>query len=325
MARRLYASITNCSNVTSINVQDSHGAQLGVAMFECESTSLDIGSAVSIDAGYADHHHNIFNGYVKNIEVKEPEKTYSITCSNYLVRAVDFFIASSTPDNPFKRKNIKAEDLVHDVLDLAGITNYQGDNTMFTFAVYNTLEVNLTAAYDYCKFIADILAWHLYADENGKVWFVDRKPYVMGGDTSIGTINGDSLTSNEIIEIRHSKSDRDLRNKVIVYGTGSIHGEASASSPYLPAGFYKTVVVAAPGVIDTQDMAQDSADYNLVLLNRLTESIALTVAGNPDYLARRVVTLVRTNLGLTSANWYIYSAEHAWGREGYSTTLELRK
>jgi hypothetical protein len=207
---------------------------------------------------------------------------------------------------------------------LSGITNYGYDTSYFTFAINNPLEVNLTGAYDYCKFISDILAFSIYADIDGKVWFINRRPYVMGGDTPIGTINGDAVVNNEIIDIRHSKSDRDLRNKIIVYGTGSVHAEASASSPYLPAGFYKTVVVAAPGVIDSNSMAQASADYNLELLNRLTESVQLTIIGNPDYQPRETLTITRTALGI-SGDWYIYTAEHTWSREGYTTILELRK
>lgn len=316
---KLYCSVTNTTNIISIQINSSHSAQTTTAQIEAINTSLDVGDAVTVDLGYVGNHGVVFTGFVKNLEVKEPTKTYSITCSDVLVRAMDFFIASSNPDEPYTKKNIKAENLVRDVLALASITNYVGDNTLFTFGIHNPVEVNLTSSYDYARFIADILAYIVYADVSGQVHFTRRLPYVTGSDTSVAT-----YSTPDFISINRVLTDKDLRNRVVVYGADNIHAEASAASPHLPDGFYKTAVVAAPTVFDNQTMAQQSADYNLELLNRLTESSSVTMIGDHTIFPRTVVTVTHTPLGI-SGDWYVYSVTHTFGSGGFTTSLELRK
>jgi len=315
----LYSSVSNTLNLISVQVNNSHSAQCATAQIEAEYSTLEIGDFVEIQLGYSTNHMRVFTGYVKNIEVKEPARTYSITCSDVLIRAMDFFIASSDPNNPFKRRGIKAETLVQEVLALSGLTNYTGDNTLFTFGINNDVEVNLTSSYDYSRFIADILAYNLYADLNGLVHFTRRLPYVVPGDVSIGTITEDFSTTMSI-----SKTDKDLRNRVVVYGNNSVYAEAVGYSPYLPDGFYKTVVVAAPTVFDNTAMAQQSADYNLELLNRLTESVSVVIVGDPSIQPRVVMEVINPSLSI-SGLWYVYAVSHTLNSSGYTTNLELRR
>jgi len=321
MAETLYKLVTGCTNVENVQVDTSHSSQVSTAIVTTKDTTLDIGDFVEITVGYVGNTNKIFSGYVKQKEYAESNtgRLYTLTCSDVLIRAQDFFIASSNPNSPFTRSNIAAEDLVEDVLALAMLTDYTSEATNFTFAVYNPLTVNLTSSYDYCRFISDILAWHLYADENGTVHFVDRRAYLMGGDSPEFTI-----PTTDVLDIKRTVTDRNLRNRVVVYGNGDIHATAQASSPYLPDGFYKSVVVSAPSVFDTQSMAQSAANRNLTILNRLTQSVNATVIGNPNLLARKIVTLNRSSIDI-SGNWYVFSAAHALGRAGYTTTIELRK
>lgn len=268
--------------------------------------------------GYVGDAPLVFKGYVKNVDRESNTKYYTITAQDELVRAVDYFIVSSTPDNSFKRHNISAEILIKDILALAGITNYGYEATSFTFATQAPLEVNLIGAYDFCKQIADILAWHIYADTTGKVWFVDRKPHLDAGDTpSIYVTDVDILSANE------SKSDDDLRNRVVVYGKGDISATAQASSPYLPAGFYKASVLATD-IIDKTSIAQQAADYNLTLLNRLKETVNLEIEGNPNLFARDIINVQESILGI-NGNYYAYAVEHNFGADGYKTTVVARK
>jgi hypothetical protein len=311
--------VTNTTNVLSVNVSSSHSAQSTIATVEAITTSLDIGDTVEISVGYVGNISKVFSGYVKYIELKEPSLTYMITCSDVLVRAMDFFIASSDPNTPFTRQNITAEDLVGDVLELAGITDYEGDATSFTFAMTIPIEINLTSAYDYARFIADIIAFNLYADTDGTVHLERRLPYVVPGDVSVG-----SITDVDIISISHNTSDKDLRNRVVVYGSSGVFAEASEESPYLPTGFYKSVVVAAPQVFDNVGMAQQAADYNLALLNRLTETASISLVGNPLYFARQVVTITSAGTDVTG-DWYVYAVTHSANSSGYYTSIELRR
>ncbi len=269
----LTASVTNTSNLISVVITDSHTSPASTAQIVAENSSLDVGDSVTITMGYVGDTFTAFTGYVKEVEVKEPEKLYTITCANVMIRAVDYFIASSSPTTPYTWSNITAEDLIQEVLELSGLTSFDMDNTSFTFAVHNPVEVNLTGAFDYARFLADVIAYNLYADATGTVKLRNTRPYPVGGDTSVATFNVDNT-----LTATYDVSDRDLRNKVIVYGTGSITATASAVSPYLPAGYYRTVVVAAPGVIDTQSMASQSASYNLALLNKFTYRLSVSAS-----------------------------------------------
>lgn len=320
MANVLYATATNTSNIISVAYSDSHVAPTSNATIVAETTSLDIGDSITVYIGYVGNNFKALTGYVKNVEYKEPERQYTITAANVMIRAVDFFIAASNPEQPFSRRNITAEDLIQDVLELSGLTSFNMENTSFTFAINNPVEVNLTGAYDYAHFLANIIAYTLYADNDGTVHLINRRPYPVGAEPSDFTFNDLST----MIEVTYDKSDHDIRNKIIVYGSAGINAQASASSPYLPAGFYRTVVVAAPGVIDSQSMASQAASYNLTLLNRLTQKVNITMEGRPGVVPRTIATVTVPTLGI-SGSWYVYSVEHNWSKAGYVTSVELRK
>ncbi len=320
MAQTLYATCTRTSNIISVSYSDSHVAATSSATVVAVNSTLDIGDSATVYIGYVGDNFKAITGYVKGVEYKEPERQYTITIANVLVRAVDFFIASSDPEHPFSRKNITAERLIQDVLELSGLTSFSMSSTSFTFAINNPVEVNLTGAYDYAHFLANIIAYTLYADNNGVVRLINRRPYPVGAEPADYTFNDTS----KIIEAHYEKSDHDIRNKVLVYGTGGIHAEASASSPYLPSGYYRTVVVAAPGVIDSQSMAQQSCDYNLEILNRLTEKVTLTMEGKTGVVPRTIATITLSDLGV-SGNWYVFSVEHNWSKAGYVTNVECHR
>ena len=71
---KLYASITNTSNILSVELTDSHTAACATAIVTAETTSLGIGDSISINLGYTTNHAVLFTGYVKSIEIKEPNK-----------------------------------------------------------------------------------------------------------------------------------------------------------------------------------------------------------------------------------------------------------
>jgi hypothetical protein len=209
---------------------------------ECISTTKSIGDSITIDMGYTDEHGEVFTGYIKSIDKKTPDGTFSITAHDTLVRAVDFFIASSTADSPYKWRNIEAGDFIKDILEMAGLNSFDFDDSSFTLAIGVDAEVNLIGAYDYCKSIADLVAYSLWADIDGVVHFKNRKPYVMDGDpiqetqqpgyhddVSIGT-----LAYSSIISYNLNKNEKDLRNKIVVYGHNNVSADASSSTSYDP-------------------------------------------------------------------------------------------
>lgn len=321
MAQTLYASVTSTSGIESITIADNHTAPTSTATVVASSTSLGVGDSITIRMGYSGQSPKVFTGYVKNIDSKSPPRDRTITAANDMVRAVDYFIAASDPTNPLTYDHISAEDLVKDLMKQCGLTKYDGQNSNFTFGINNEFEVNLTSVYDYSKFIADIIAYSVYCDEGGTVHFRYRPPFpdVSIGDTSLTTLN-----NYNILDISYAISDKDLRNRIVVYGANDIHAEAKASSPYLPNGFYKSMVVAAPTVIDTQEMAQKSADYNLPLVNRLTKSCQISILGNPQVGVRDCVTVNKSDLGVTGL-WYVYSIEQSFTKGGFTTVMDVRQ
>jgi len=331
-ARKLYATITNCSGIKSVSVNSSHDNSSTVANFEVVSTSLTLGDAVTVDMGYTDDHQVIFTGYVKQIEHQVPENTYTILCNDVMVRAMEYFIASDSPASPLKYQNKTAESLVGDLMAKAGLTNYTYDVTLFTFGVTKEFEVNLVMVFDYCNAIADLLTWSLWADSVGTVHFENRKPYPMVNEYpenvqpgwQVDTVEALTIIDTMCLEISDTTSEKNLRNKVVVYGTGEIAANASRVVSLLPAGFYKTAVLGATEIVDDQATAQNIADYNLDMFCRYTQQVRATLVGNPSLRARKVHHVASTKLGV-DANFYVSQCEHSLSSSGYTTSLGLRR
>lgn len=317
MASTLTASASGCSNILSVVVSDSFVASTSTATIICVGTSKGIGDSISVSLGYTGNNQTVFSGYVKSVDRKEPERLYTITAANVLIRAVDYFLASTNPNNPFTRDHIKVEALVEDLMNEAGLSSFSGGNTGLTLGINTEVEVNLVSAYDYSKFLAGLVAWQLYADNSGTVNLKNIKPYSTGGG-SAATLNDSNITN-----INYSRSDRDLRNRVVVYGDEGVFAEAKSASPYLPGGFYKSTVIATPGVGLTNFYAQKAANFNLSLLNRLTKRISVSIIGDPGIECRDEVTVNKSDIGVTG-NWRVYSIEHSWSNTGYITNMELR-
>jgi len=123
--------------------------------------------------------------------------------------------------------------------------------------------------------------------------------------------------------INHTQSTEGLRNRVVAYGKNNISATAKTSSPYLPAGFYKTAVLATP-ILDTTSLCQTAANYNLDLYNRLTESLTIQITGDWNVKPRLFATITESFTGV-DGNWFIYQVEHNLGKEGYVQNVTLTK
>ena len=187
---KLYASFTNTTGIIGVQASNAYSDTAPMASVKAINTTLSIGDAVDLYLGYEGDYGKVFSGYVKEVKRSQPPTTYDINAYGHMIRAADYFLASNNPDSPFTRSNISAEDLVEDLMNTAGLTSFGYDATNFIFATQGPLEINLVTVYDYCSMIADTLAWHLYADMNGKVWFVERWGRIMAGDTPSYTLPG---------------------------------------------------------------------------------------------------------------------------------------
>lgn len=343
-SKRLYCSIPGISSIESVNITENHSSSSTIATITAESISIDIGDQITIDMGYTNNHAQVFQGYVKNITRKVPKDTYEIIAYDELIRASDYFIVSNSPENPYKRRGYYLEQLVTEILDMAGLTLTDYDPTFFILGVNSDVEVNLISVYDICKQFADIVTWTIWADHNGNIYFRNRKPFLMtgasgqpGDDTPDTPMNpGDPIPLERILDYVYRVDEKDLRNKVVVYGRTGIYAEASSSTSYdprtdsqeqivpiTPEIFYKIILAAIP-YIDTVSEAQDCADYNLYLYNKLTESASINVEGDPSLHARYVIA-VKNDVPDVNGNWYVYSCDHSLSKSGYTTSLELRR
>jgi hypothetical protein len=331
-AKVLFYTATNCLKIRSITITNSHDTSTAIATIDCITTTLTLGDQVEVDMGYTDNHQVIFRGYVKQIDHRAPENVYTITCSDVMTRAMDFFIASSNPLEPLSFGNITAEELIRQLMQKAGLDNFSCPvPSQFTFGVEQKFEVNLVAVFEYCRAIADNLTWALWADENEIIHFENRKPYVMTeastlhqpgySDDPAPTFTVDDVLS---LDMGITTSEKNLRNRIVVYGEGDIRAEAKKTVSALPAGFYKTSVLGAQGLIDTSNTAQKIADYNLELFCRYTEECRVTLVGQPSLRCRTVVGSNAATLGITGT-WYVAACEHAISSGGYITGLGLRR
>lgn len=337
---KLNASVTGISTnrLININVNQSHSSATSIATVACVSHSLDIGDEIEIQLGYTTGISRVFTGYVKQIERKTPDSSYTITAYDDMIRAIDYFVVSSTPDNTMKRQNISAEDLISDVLSLAGLSNFDFDASHFTLAIGVEAEINLVGAYDYAKSIADYVAWNLWCDKDGTIKFFNRKPYPMTGGSGQPGDSADSpithLYTSNVLSYNLADSEKNLRNRVVVYGSEGVAGEAHSGQSFdpltggnrqiLPSNYYKTIVFATP-LITQSNYAQDACDYNLDLYNRLTYEINISIIGDPTLEARHTITLTDDLMSwFSERDWYIYQLEHSWSKGGYITNLALR-
>jgi len=279
---------------------------------------LSIGDSIEVSIGYDSSSGKIFEGYVQNITSERMPGYHTIEAEDIVIKAVEHLIVSTDLDNPFTRTNITAEDLVRDLLIEAGIVNYAGGVTGFTFATGEIpVEFQLTFAWDAIQMIADVVAWHCYADEDGLVHFADIDPTP---GVSVATL--DTGAAGEIIQSNKSTSTDNLRNKVVVFGIPPITSVDSAASPHLPADFFKTAVVSST-LIDTQAMADTTAEYNLAKWNKLTENVSLDALGDYKIHARDTVTVDEAFSGV-AGDWFVFAITHTFA-DAYTMRLNLVK
>lgn len=319
---KLAGSATGISNIKAITFVESFGQSSAYAEIEATAHTLEIGDSCDVAMGLSGTLATIITGgIVKSIDKRRPEQNYVIKVYDKLVQANDYFIASDDPEVPFTAANISAETLVQQLLALAGITGVAVDSTGFTFGVVKPVPINLVSAWDYVENICRITGFVCYVDSAGAVHFKQRKPYIVGGDISSHTFT--TGNTGDIKSIAYSKSDEKLRNSVVVYGSPGIHATLTASSPYLPSGFKKTIVVAHE-LIDTNLSATRTAEVNLEMFNRLTETVNLEILGNVGIHARSIVDVSESYTGLAAGDlWVCYGAKHTVDRNGYSVTVAL--
>ena len=107
---------------------------------------------------------------------------------------------------------------------------------------------------------------------------------------------------------------------MVVWGYNGI--TATAADPSPPGGVHRTVLYSN-SIISTQAVADDTAAYNLDLLNRYKRELTVTAFGDPTLEARKVMPVNLTDASLNE-NMYIYGCNHIWNDGGYRVNMQLR-
>jgi hypothetical protein len=324
MTRHLYATAGGVTGIKSITLRDGTEQCSSTVEITCTGHSLSIGDLSTVDMGWSDDHATVINnGIVKKITRRRPENDYVIYLFDKLTLANDYFVASTDPDNKLSYTLASPESIVQDLLSKSGISygTFYSDATGFQCGVVgNPFEVNCVTAWSVIENLNRITTWMTWADLSGDIHFQNRKPYIMGAEASSHTFT--TGNSGDIKSIEYLKSDDGIRNRIVVYGkSGSgIKSEASAVSPYLPSGFYKTLVIAHD-LIDSQAIADATAAYNLTMFNRLTETVTVEAIGKPSILARSIVDITESFTGFSADKFFVTGTQHNWSSSGYTMTV----
>ena len=302
-------SITGGVKATEIEVFESFGQPTArCSIITDDYLATDLGDLIDVQLGFDETGKGaVFKGYVQSINSERLPGQYVIEANDILIKAVEHMMVSTDLENPWARFNITMEDLVRDLLLEAGINNYEGDVSNFTLATGEVpAEFQFVFVMNAINQVSDIIAWHVYADQAGKVWFKDIKAAPSGAPAAVYTVGA----AGNLVMISRNTSTDNLRNKVVVLGIGEIASELSAVSPYLPAGFYKTAVISSV-LIDTQWMSDQSAQFNLDAWNKLTEAISVEALGDWERHARETVTVIDAFTG-TAGDWFVRDITHSF-------------
>lgn len=312
----LHCTVSNCTGILSVETEASYGAITANAVIECTTTTLTIGDALSIDMGYDTNHSVVFSGFVKKIKRDRASAVINITANDLLVRAVDYFLAANDPENPLTYHSINDRDLVDELLGQCGLSTVSPQpSPSFTYGTNEDgAKFNLQSVADAINTVCNITGRVCYA-EGGSIYYVDRKPYVVGGDTPSHYFTTGS--AGNIIDINYEASNDKIRNVVQVYGKSPLTARASGSSPYIVVD--QTAVIAHE-LLDVQSICDATAAINLTLMNRLGRTWTLTVLGDPTLTARSIAHITEA---FTESNddVFVYRVAHRLNDSGYTTEL----
>lgn len=322
--KQVYISASVGGEIVSAEViEDFAGACSRFTIVGTEGCSLNATAAISMGyAGDGDAGAVIAGGLVDSVTAERPPGLYRIEGRDILKKAVDYLIvvASMNPDDFFNPRTQYGHTspiaIVGDILAKAGITDYSGSGgggwTLGTEQEGTPFQ--LVMAWDAIQQVCSLGAWHVWATPSGAVRFACVTPTPSGG-ASHTLKAGDPAGGANLVSIAYGNSDEDIRNRVVAMGMPGCAAEASAPSPYLPTGYYKTAVVSSD-LLGSSEMCQLSANANLSMLNRLTQKATFEGEGKHSVHIHDTVTVEESFCG-AAGDWFVYQVTHTIDDAGY--------
>ncbi len=326
--RDCYASVSiggSLANVLydqgGVEVTEDFNAACTRFSITTNTSGFEVNDEVDIVMGFVDDNATFINGgFVDSVTAERPPGVYRIEGRDKLKKAVDFFIVAASLDdadffNPrLDNGSTTPHDIVDDILAECGLTGldfWSGGGGWTIGNAEDGTPFQLVSAWDAIQQVSEIGVWKVWAHPNGNIEFAQVL-------TDPGAPSGALTTGNDgnILSCSYSRSDDDLRNKVVAIGeNGDYISTASAVSPFLPEGFYKTAVVSTD-LIGSQAMADDSAAINLTRFNKLTERVDFEAEGNPNIHVQSTLTITEAFVGI-AGDWFVYEVTHTIDGGGY--------
>ena len=299
------------------------------------TSSGSINDLVNISMGYSgDTGTMMTNGRVDTITADRPPGVYTIEGRDKLKMAMDYFIVEASMDeadffNPRLGSGSVStpHGIVNKILGEAGLSlTYSSGDAGWVLGDDETgAPFQLKTAWESIQEVCQIGVWKVWVRQDGDISFGQIIPEPNGSSGSFTTGDNGNLTS-----ISHSKSDEELRNKIVVIGAptelgnGAFYtGTASASSPYLPTGYYKTAVISTDLLTSASDCF-DSAVLNRDRFNRLTERVSFEAEGDHSIHIHDTVYVEESFTGIAE-DWFVYQITHSIDDNGYKMSGVLNK
>jgi hypothetical protein len=139
-----------------------------------------------------------------SVEKQAPSGVYVIACQDDSKRLQDYFIdVELQPTSPTLSRY-----WLETVLNLAGVT-YQINTDSDGEAVSVETQFGMQPAYDSVMSLLQLSGWYMYFDDDGTCQI---------GELSVGVSVAQTFNDSEIISTSYIKSDKMMRNRVVVWG-----------------------------------------------------------------------------------------------------------
>lgn len=322
---------TNIPDLISLEVSAHAGAACATFSFETLSGGYSIGDEISISMGVDGGAGTVLTGNIDTVTLQNPPQSYRIEGRDKLAVALDYFIVVAgldegdffnvCPGSPGNYTLVSPSEAISAILALCGLSGGGGIGTGWLLGTPEEgAPFQLISAWDAIQQICSIGAWKAWCDADGNIQVgsvLDASGY--GGAFSTGD-------EGNIISCSYGLSNEDIRNKIVVIGApdpenGYYTATASATSPYLPAGVYKTAVISTD-LIGSDGMAQATAAANLTAWNRVSEITTVEAEGNPGVSMYSSVSVSEPFTGATGG--MVTSFTHRIDSNGYRTRFTAK-
>lgn len=210
--------------------------------------------------------------YVNSVNKTHPAYTYTISAQDGSKRLVDYFIA----DNYIITYASNSVYWIKKFLTEAGV-DYDFDVPEIGSLLSNNTSLGLQNAHEQITQLLQMNGWFMYFDENG-VCRIGKL------STDLGNIQ-ETFTKNDITEIQIYESDKQLRNRAVVWGNGNpttgewAFASISRNVPWMTSDKDYRAAVLSNSSIPDSSVAYSLATLMINEFSRLSIEKEVTVHG----------------------------------------------